>query len=138
MGFCPVLSDINSSGDPDLGLGLNIVKETSYGRRASWSPAQPTMQSHRHHLWLIRAFFVQHIKTVFEIVEKLVARVEPLGGSEPHIIGVERVRDNQMRSPVLVVPIGQVISVGVRIVKEASFFYAQLAGVWSGASLIKT
>ena len=88
MRFCPVLGDINSPGDPNLWLGLNIIKETSYGGRSSRSTAQPTMQSHRHHLWLIRSFFVQHIKTVFEIVEKLVARVEALGGSEPHIIGV--------------------------------------------------
>ena len=86
--FAPVTGDIDSPCQPDTVMLLHMVQKPYQPRKAGRPADQAAMQSHRHHLWLIRSFFVQHIKTVFEIVEKLVARVEALGGSEPHIIGV--------------------------------------------------
>jgi hypothetical protein len=59
------------------------------------------VQADGQHLRLIQAIRialgVQHIESVLQIIEELRAGVEALRGGEAHVVGVQRVRHDQLR-----------------------------------------
>ena len=81
------------------------------------------MQADAHHLRAAGlAFGVERVERVLQIGEELVAAVEALGRGEAHVIGVERIRDDQLLLAIMLVPVGQVVRIGVgNVVETASF-----------------
>jgi hypothetical protein len=41
--------------------------------------------------------FIQHIKTVFQVGIKLLGGIKPLRGRKAHVVGIQRIRHNQVR-----------------------------------------
>ncbi|MNH60701.1 hypothetical protein D3C73_125920 [compost metagenome] len=97
---------------------------------------QAAVQTDREHLRRFGTFGVKHVERVFEVFEEVVTLVETLHLGEAHVVGVEGVRDHQMRLAGRVVrfPIRQVIVVGVAVVEETTFFHDQATGVRASAA----
>src|ERR1041384_2875476 len=84
------------------------------------------------------AFLVEDVEGVLEIGEELIARVEPLGRGEAHVVRVQRIRDDELRLAALVpvprvVP-RQVVAVVVGVVDEAAVLRHELARIRAGAA----
>src|SRR5258708_35830899 len=80
----PVLRDLQPRRYPDLFMGHDVV-EKPHQRRSTARPADDAaMQAHRHHLWRGFALRIQHVKTVLEIGEKLVAAAKTLRVDKTH------------------------------------------------------
>ena len=93
------------------------------------------MQPHAHHLRETGfSFRVKAVEAVLEELEELLAVGEPGGGDKAHVIGTERVGDNQLRSVGVQPPVGQVVVIGVRDVVEAAFLGDEIDGVDRGAA----
>ena len=73
----------------------------------------------------VRAFGIERVEAVLEIGEELVAGIEALRRGEAHVVGVERVGDDQLRPSgamaVMLEPIGQFVVIGVGDIGEAAF-----------------
>ncbi|MNC17434.1 hypothetical protein D3C75_653140 [compost metagenome] len=94
------------------------------------------MQADRQHLRSLGAFGVEHVERIFQVFEEVVALVETLDLGEAHVVGVQGVRDHQVRLAGRVVrfPVGQVVVVGVAVVEETTFFHHQATGVRARAA----
>ena len=99
-------------------------------------PIKSAMQAHAHHLGrAFPAFLIEAIETVLEILEEMFAGVEALRRCKAHVIGIERVGDDEMLLAVrLRQEIGQVIGIVVRRIEKAAFFHHQLGGVHRAAT----
>lgn len=97
MGFAPVVGDLLPGADPHLVVLLDIVKETLQRAETARTPKQSAVHPHGHHLRRGFTLGVQHVKAVFQIGIKLLRGVEPLGGGEAHVVGVEGIRHDQVR-----------------------------------------
>ena len=82
----------------------------------------------------------EEIQRISKVSEELIARVEPLGGGEPHVVNVEGVGDHEVRPAVLRVPVREVIVVGVRVVQESPLLHDEPGGSVPGqlVTLVKT
>ena len=98
MDLAPVVGDLLTGTDPYLVVLLDIVKETLQRAETARTPQQPAMHPHGHHLRRGFPLGVQHVKAVFQVGIKLLRGVEPLGGGKAHVVGVEGVRHDQVRS----------------------------------------
>src|SRR5215213_7178641 len=111
----PVARDINAAGDPDLLVAQKIGDEALQGGSATRPSGQTAMKADRHHLRRASCTFrEEQVEGVLEISEKLIARIEALGGGKAHVIGIERVGDDEMRTAWARYPIGQIVGVGIR------------------------
>ena len=91
-----MLCDIHAAADPDLMVLLYVVKKPLQRGEPARPPGQPAVQANRHHSWDFFTFLIEHIKRVFQVIEKLLAGVEALRCDEAHIVGVETVRHYQL------------------------------------------
>ena len=121
----PVPRDVEPSRDPYFVVGRRIIEKPRQRRGASGPPDQPAMQADRQHFGRGRAFSVERVERILQIFEKLVARVEPLRRREPHVVGVERIGHDQLRSARTLHPIGQIVGIGIRAIEEAAFLHAE-------------
>ena len=88
------------------------------------------MQTDRHHLGLsCGAFGVERVETVFQIEVKLLARIEALGCGKPHVIGVERIGDDQLVFLIALIPVGQIIGITVGDVIKSALLTDQIHSV---------
>jgi hypothetical protein len=78
------------------------------------------MQADRHHLRRRRAFGIEHVKTVLQIGEELLPAAKALRIDEAHVVGIERIRDDEMRSGRPLDPVRQIVGIGVAGVEEAA------------------
>ena len=94
------------------------------------------MQANGKHLRRLAAFGIQHVEGILEVLEEIVARVETLDLGEAHVVGVQGVRNHQVRLAVGGVrfPVGQVVVVGVAVIEKTAFFHDQPAGVGACAA----
>lgn len=79
---------------------------------------------------------IERVETVFQIGEELVARIEALRRGEAHVVGVERIGDDELRAAGMLEPVGQFVVIGVGDVVEAAFFSHQPHRVDRGAARI--
>ena len=79
------------------------------------------MEADRHHLRAVFALGVQDVERVFQIVEKLLTGIESLRRCKTHVIGIQCVGHHQLRGLELVVPVRQIICIGIRVVDKAAF-----------------
>src|ERR1700722_5234486 len=94
----PVLRDLQPRRHPDAVVSPDVVEKAHQGRGAAGTSDDPAMQADRHHLRRGRAFGIEHVETILEIGEELIAAAEPLRIDEAHVVGIEAVGNDQMRS----------------------------------------
>jgi hypothetical protein len=112
-----------------------VVEEAGERRGPARAAGEAAVQADRHHLRLPGgAFGIEHVEAVLEIGEELVAGVEALVGGEAHVVGVERVGDDEVRAVGAVDPVGQVVGVGIGGILEAAFGHDERRGVFRAAA----
>src|ERR1700730_11468986 len=94
--FVPVLSDLQPRRHPDALMLHDIVEKPHQRGRAPGTSGDAAVQAHRHHLGRGLAFGVQHVETVLQIREKLIAAAKSLRVDKTHVVGIETVANNQM------------------------------------------
>ena len=121
MGRGPVMRNINAACKPHIRMGFCIFHKPTQGRHATGTTDQTAMQPDGHHFGRSRLpLGIKRIKRILEVIEKLVARVEPLRRGKAHIIGIQRIGYDQLIAPLNRHPIGQIIIIGVgNIIKPA-------------------
>ena len=125
-----MLGNGGSGGEPDTVMALGIIDKAADGHDSPRPPCQPAMQANIHHFCRsIQAFGIKTIECIFQISEKLIASVKPLGGGKPHIIGIKRVRHHQLLAMGGCDPIGQVIGVTVRLIEAWAGFRHEINGI---------
>ena len=92
------------------------------------------MHADGHHLRRAFPLFVQHVKAVLQVGIELLGGVKPLRGGEAHVVGIQRIRHDQVRLAGAVAaghfrPEGQIVAVVVAVIVEAAVLHHQLAGV---------
>ena len=93
----PMGGDLSARGEPDPGVALGIVEEALDRHHPPGTPRQAAMKPNAHHLRrALTALGVKRIKTVFEVIVELIAGVKALRGCKAHIIGIQRIRDDQL------------------------------------------
>src|SRR6185312_881273 len=97
MMLAPVPRDIDATTHPYIVVPLDVVEEARQRGGARRTPGDAAMQADRQHLRALRAFGIQHVESVFQITEKLLATVETLRRDIAHVVGVERVRHDELR-----------------------------------------
>src|SRR5699024_1566822 len=104
MHGAPMAGDLFTLADPDLVVGLDIIHESGQRGGTCRMTGQAAMQADRHHLRLGLAFFVQEVERVLHVSEILIAGIEALYLDIAHIVGIQGVRDNQLRFAVDILP----------------------------------
>src|SRR5436853_538262 len=94
----PMARNIDAPCDPHPLALANMVEETNESRGTAGPPGEAAMQADRHHLGCMLAFGIEHVERVSQIDEQVVGVAKTLRIDEPHIVGVEGVRNNQVRS----------------------------------------
>src|SRR5258705_833463 len=82
----PMVRDLQPRRHPGSLMIHDVVEKPHQRGRAARTADNATMQAHRHHLGRRLAFGVQHVKTVLEVGEELIAATEPLRVDEAHIV----------------------------------------------------
>ena len=119
--------DVDAARQPHFLMRLDVVNEPLQRRGAARAADQPAMQADIHHARPPRAtLFVVRVERIPEIGEELVAGIEALRRRETHVVGVQRVGNDQLRPDlvavaVMVQPIGQFVVIGVGHIVEAAF-----------------
>src|SRR5690606_41399920 len=96
MPLDPVTSDINATTYPDTLVTLHVVQKTLQGGEASRAPNKATVQADGHHLGGGVTFGIQHIERILQIGEEMVTGSETRRRGTPHVIAIERIRDDQV------------------------------------------
>ena len=81
------------------------------------------MQANRHHLGLPLALAMQLVERGLEIGEKILAGHPPRAESELEVVGVESIGNDQPRLTGHLHPIGEVVVVGIGVVKRLGLFH---------------
>src|SRR6201993_2564429 len=116
-----MLGDLVASADPDPVVAQDVIDETSKCGRARRLAGETTMQSDRHHLWRLLALAVKRVEIVAQRDEEILGLTPAQTAREARVVAVERVRDDEMWPAVVVGPIGQLVVVGVAVIKEPAF-----------------
>ena len=93
-----MLGDVEAGRDPHAVMPGEVVEEADERRRATRPPDQPAVQAHRHHPRRAFAFRVEQVKGVAQVGEEVVALAEALRNDEAHVVGIERIRDQEVRA----------------------------------------
>ena len=101
----PMSSDIHPTRHPRIVKLLDIVQEPRQCRSSAWPTDQTAMQANRHHLRRGLSLLPQVIKRIFQVRVELITRVKPLRRGEAHIVHIQCVRNHQVRSAELRVPV---------------------------------
>ena len=126
MRLLPVAGDVDAARQPDLLMRLDVGNESLQRRDAAGAADQPAMQADIHHARPPgAALLVVRVERIPEIGEELVAGVEALRRREAHVVGVERVGDDELRPhlvavAVMIQPIRQFVVIGVGHIFEAA------------------
>src|SRR5258708_38463671 len=105
----PVVGDLKARRYPDALMIHDVIEKPHQRSRAPRPPEHPAMQAYRHHLRRCFAFGIQNVETVLEIAKELVAAAEPLRIDEAHVVGIEAVGNDQMRSGRSLDPVRQIV-----------------------------
>src|SRR6266850_6002926 len=129
MMFQPVPRDIDAPRDPQLRLFARIAQKAFQRREPPGPAAEAAMQPDRHHA---PALGMKNVQRVLQVIEELLAGIEALRRREAHVVGVERIRNDELRLAIANVIPRQIIVVVVGVVHEAALFDHQPPGVGTG------
>jgi hypothetical protein len=134
---------MSTARQPDLLVALHIFHKLAQPLGTAGTADQAAMQADRHHLRLAGlAFGIERIEGIFQILEELLAIGEAGGDGETHVVGVERVGNDELRldgvaMTVMVEPVGQVVIIGIGDVGEAAICAGKPNGIDGCAAKIK-
>src|SRR4051794_15994324 len=94
----PMSRNVDASAHPDAVMALDVVEKTLKCHESAGSSEQTSVHADRHHFRPVRAFRVEHVERVLHVAQKLPSRVEAMRRGEPHVVAIERVRNDQMRN----------------------------------------
>ena len=129
MRLRPVSGNVDAPANPDLRVALHIVQKILQRPHATGAPQQAAVHADAEHLGCIQsgrvALGVQHIKTVFQVAEEIIALGKALAGCKTHVVGVECVGHDQLRSYRAIAllyphPERQVVTVVIAVVFKAA------------------
>jgi hypothetical protein len=126
----PVAGDVDPAREPDALMAGGVVDEAPERHDPAGPADQAAVEAHGHHP---PAFGIERVEAVAQIGLELVARVEALGRGEAHVVGVERVGDDELVAPARPDPVGQVVGVAVGDVVEAALLGDEADGVHRAA-----
>ncbi len=122
----PMVGDLRPCREPDALVARHVVKRAFQRSGPAWSSDQTAVKADGQHLGRARLpFGVERIETVLQIGVELVARVEPLRRGEAHVVGIERVRHDQLIPPPEPHPIRQIIGIAVGNIRKTALFGGQ-------------
>src|SRR6266702_7651758 len=84
----PVLRDLQPRRHPDALVLADIIQEADQPCRATGPAGETAVQPHRHHLRRRLPFGIEHVESVFQIGEELLAFRKALRVDEAHVVGV--------------------------------------------------
>ena len=123
--FC----DLDAACGPHAVMGLDVIKEPLQGGRARRAPDDAAVQADREHFRLARnTFGIEHVERVPQMREELVTVGEARGRSEAHVVGVQRIRHDEVIGLADTRPVRQIVSIRVGVVEKAPVFDDQIAG----------
>ena len=123
----PMLGDGKAGGHPYLVEPLDVVDEFLEPLIAAGLADQPAMEAHRHHLGRTgRALGIEAVEAVLEELEIFLAIGKARGGDEAHVVGAQRIGDDELRLAAIKAPIGQVVVISVRDIGEAAMLGDQV------------
>src|SRR5579885_1016674 len=125
----PVARDLLAPADPDPVPRPHMLEEPDQAADPARPADQPAVQAHRHHLGCALAFAPEGLEGVPEIIEEEIAGGEVLVARHAAVVVVEGMRDDEMGLAADRCPEGQVIGIGVAVVKEAALLGHQPARV---------
>src|SRR5271156_4614957 len=114
-----------ASADPDLVVAQDVIDETGKRDGARRLAGETAMQSDGHHLRRLLALAVERVEIVAQRDEEILGLTPAQATREARVVVVERVRDDEMWPAVIVGPIGQLVVVGVAVIKEPAFLNDQ-------------
>ncbi len=130
----PMLCNLDAARGPDAVKALDIFNKFPQSLHAAGAPNQTAMQTNRHHFGLTcNTFGVKRIKAVFQIIVKLITCIKALRGGKTHVVGIQRVGDNQLVARTVTHPVRQIIGVRIRNVIKAAIFGNQPFGILRAA-----
>src|SRR5690606_27960173 len=127
MRGAPVGGDLAAGRQPDAIVALHVVDEALESRGATGTAYEAAVQANSHHARPAGlAFAIERVEAVLQVGEELVAVGEPGGDGEAHVVGLERVGDDQLRRDriavaVMVEPVRQLVVIGVGYPVETAF-----------------
>ena len=130
----PMARDIEPGRDPDAVEAGDIVEKPHETRGAARPAGEAAMQADRHHFRRALAFGVEHVEAVAQISEEIVAVGEALRIDEAHVVGIERIGNDQMRRFRPAHPIGQIVGIGIGRIEKAAVGEHELERVRGAAA----
>src|SRR5262245_10432078 len=109
----PMLRDIAPGRDEDALKARNVIEKAREACGAAGPAGETAVQPDRHHLRRALALGIEEIERIPQIHKEVVSMDEALRIDEAHVVGVEAVRDDEVRAVRAVDPIGQVVGIGV-------------------------
>ncbi len=95
------------------------------------------MQADRHHLGgAIFAFEIELVEGIAQIAEELLALGKAIQRHDLHVIGIQRIRNDQLGFAIAPVVIGQIVSIGVGVIDKPALLDDQACGIGRGPALI--
>ena len=129
MCLMPVPGYVHAPAEPDPVMLQYVIKEPLQRGRPARPADNAAVQSDGHHLRRRLPFPVEQVEGILQVGEKLLPAIESLAGSETHVVGVQGIRDYQVRLAVHHFPVGQIVRVGIRVIQEPAVFDDQAAGI---------
>ena len=126
--------DVEPAADPNSILRQHVVDESRKSRRARRLAREAAMHRHSHHARCLATQCVECVEVVLERSEKISGLAPAKAVRQPGVAVVERVRDDQMWSAELVVPIRQLVIVGITVVEESTLLDDQTPCVRAGGA----
>ena len=130
----PVGGDLGAGGEPGVAAGVDVVEEAGEAGGAAGAAGEAAVQADRHHLRRAGgAFGPEGVEAVAQVGEEVLAGLERAGG-EAHVVGLERVGDDQLLAVAVLAPVGEVVVVGVGDPVEGAGLAGEVDGRDRGAA----
>src|SRR5438128_3029748 len=113
MMFQPVAGDVDAACDPDFAFPARIAQKAFQRREAPRPADEAAVQPDRHHA---PALGMKNVQRVLQVIEELLAGIETLRRREAHVVGVERIRNHELRLAIANVVPRQIVVVVVRVI----------------------
>jgi len=114
MGGGPMARDVDAAAEPDAVMGGGVVEKADQPGDLARASDQAAVQADGEHLGRARLTFgIKRVEAVFQIGKELFARDIARRRGKTHVIGFQRIGDDQLVMVATFAPIGQVVIIGV-------------------------
>ena len=125
-----MFGNLDAAGEPHVIVGFCIVEKALQPCDLARAADQAAVQADGKHLRAARLTFgIKGVKAVFQVLEELLALDVARRCGKAHVVGFQRVGDDQLVTRAHLAPIGQIVVVGVGNPVELAGFGGQIDGV---------